>query len=303
MTRRVAIIFNPMAGLVRADRKVRWAAYVLREHGWEVSVRPTRRPGQMRELAVQAAHEGMDAIFAAGGDGTVGAAAEALGGSEALLGVLPLGTANIWAADLGVPLKLNSEMDVRACVEAQLNGTLHKVDMGRSGQRKFLLWAGVGLDAHVVGRVEPRPEIGKRFGVIFYYIAGLLAATGFRGGPMTIRTERETISGTKMMALICNVGRYAGTDSILDPNSKPDDGLFEVWTLEGESLFDGLSNLIRLKTGKHHNHPDIHRLLARQVDIEIGKRMPVQFDGEKWADISQASFEMLPGHLNIFRPK
>ncbi len=303
MTRRVAIIYNPMAGLARADKKVRWAAYVLREHGWEVSVRPTKRPGQMHELATQAAAEGLDAIFAAGGDGTVGAAAEALGGSEAMLGVLPLGTANIWAADMGVPLKLNSEMEVRACVEAQLNGTPHKVDMGTNGKRKFLLWAGIGLDAHVVGRVEPRPEIGKRFGVIFYYMAGMLAATGFRGGPMTIRTESETLSGTKMMALVCNVGRYAGTDSILDPDSKPDDGWFEVWTLEGESLLTGFTNLIRLKLGKHHNHPAIHRLRARKVEFEMARTMPLQFDGEKWADITKATFEILPGHLNIFRPK
>jgi YegS/Rv2252/BmrU family lipid kinase len=302
MTRRVSIIFNPKAGLAKAHQRVEWTAEVLREHGWDATVRPTQRPGQMSELTALAVAEGADAVFAAGGDGTVGAVAEVLGGSDVILGVLPLGTANIWAADLGVPLIFNSKKDVRACVDAQLNGRIRRVDMGRTHDRKFLLWSGVGLDAHVVGKVEPRPEIGKRFGVVFYFISGLIAATSFKGGPMTVRTESKTISGTKMMVLICNIGRYAGSDSILDRESRPDDGIFEIWTLEGKNMLDGLKHLILYKMGRHNTHPTIQRIRASRIEIETPNTMPIHFDGEKHGDITQTIIEMLPNHLNVFAP-
>jgi diacylglycerol kinase (ATP) len=302
MTRRVSIIFNPKAGLARADQRVQWTAEVLRDHGWDATVRPTERPGQMRELAALAVAEGADAVFAAGGDGTVGSVAEALGGTNVILGVLPLGTANIWAASLGVPLTFNSQKDVRKCIDAQLNGRIRRMDMGQADDRKFLLWSGVGLDAHVVGKVEPRPQIGKRFGVIFYFISGLMAATNFRGGPMTVRTESKTISGTKMMALVCNIGRYAGSESILDRESQPDDGIFEVWTLEGETMLDGLKHLILYRMGRHDKHPAIQRMQASRIEIETPNSMPIHFDGEKHGETIRTTIETLPKHLNVFAP-
>ena len=88
---RAAIIYNPKAGTARAERQVEWAADALRHRGWTVDVKPTRRPPHMHELAAASAAEGMDAVFAAGGDGTVGAVADALGGTQTIMGVLPTG--------------------------------------------------------------------------------------------------------------------------------------------------------------------------------------------------------------------
>ena len=299
---KAAIVYNPRAGLARASLKVRWATLALRERGWEVVVKPTRHPDQMRELATTSAAEGVDAIFAAGGDGTVGAVADVICGSPTILGVLPIGTANIWAAELSLTGRMDSANQVRACVNAQLDGTVRAVDVGAGEGRKFLLWASVGLDAHVVGRIEPRPEIGKRLGVIFFYIAGLLAALDFRGGPMTIRTESGSLSGIYLLGLASNVRRYAGTESVLDPESRADDGLLEVWVMEGESYLDGLAHLIRYKFGKHRSHPKVKKIRGRTVDIALMRPMPLQFDGEMAGRVTRAHFEVCPKTVRVFVP-
>lgn len=300
---RAAIVYNPKAGTSRAERQAQWAAGALRERGWTVEVKPTRHPDQMHELAADSAAEGVDAVFAAGGDGTVGAVAESLVGTPTIMGVLPIGTENIWAAEMGLALQVNNERAVKACIHAQLDGAARAVDMGVCGRRKFLLWAGVGLDAHVISKIEPRPDFGKRFGSLYYYVAGLLAAADFRGGPMTVRTENGSMSGVNMLAVVTNVQRYAGNNSVLDGDARVDDGLLDVWTMGGESYWDGLAHLVRYKLGKHVGHPAVKKLRGREITIELARPMQLQFDGELAGAVTRASFGAQPADLRVFAPR
>lgn len=285
---------------------MQWAVEALQARGWSVILKETKRHGQMHELAASAVHENVDAVFAAGGDGTVGAVAAALAGSPVTFGVLPVGTANIWAVELGLVeprIVLESAAEVEECLEAQVSGVVKLVDMGRCGDRPFLLWAGVGLDGHVINKIEPRPEIAKRFGDLYFYVAGLLAATDYRGGPMTVRAEAGTMSGTKLLAIITNIRLYAGVDSILDPSARIDDGQLEVWTMGGESYFDALAQLIRYKRGQHYGHPSVQKLSGRKVEIELGRPMRLQFDGEAAGVVTRAEFSVWSGALRVFAPR
>ena len=99
---KAAIIFNPMAGRWRAAQSVQWAVEALQALGWAVTLKTTQYAGQTSELAAAALEEGVTAIFVAGGDGTVSAIANKLAGSDLTLGVLPVGTANLWAIELGL---------------------------------------------------------------------------------------------------------------------------------------------------------------------------------------------------------
>ncbi len=300
-----AIVFNPRAGTRRAMQDVRWAVEALQSRGWSAALMPTERPGQMGELAAAAVASGARAIFAAGGDGTAGAVAEALAGTETVLGVLPIGTVNVWAAELGLNRKLNSPQAVGACMDAQVDGAVRAVDMGRCGSRAFLMWAGIGLDAHVINKIEPRPEVGKRFGNSYFFWAGLIGATDFRGGAMTVRTEQGTMNGKKILAVVSNVRLYAGNgaDSVLDPEAKVDDGQLAVWTMGGESFFDALIQLNRYRHGGHLHHPDAQKLNGREIEIELERPMLLQFDGEVAGQVSRARFTVWPGALRVFAPR
>src|SRR5574341_22078 len=300
---RAVIVYNPMAGTLRAERQVAWAEAALRDQGWFVATKPTHGPGHMHTLAAASVAEGADAIFAAGGDGTVGAVGGAIAGSGTILGVLPIGTANIWATELGFASPANTVEAVQACIEAQLNGAVRAVDVGEANGRKFLLWAGVGLDGHIVRKIEPRREWGKRFGAFYYDAAGIWAGFDFRGAPMAIRTEQGSLSGVILLVVVANVRRYAGNDSILDPDARVDDGLLEVWAMAGDSFWDGLTHLLRYRLGRHRGHPQVHKLRGRTADIDLERPMLLQCDGELSGMITHVHFRVCPGDLRVFVPR
>jgi diacylglycerol kinase family enzyme len=257
----------------------------------------------MTALAAAFVAQGVEAVFAAGGDGTVGAVASTLTGTSTILGVLPIGTANLWAYELGLLNRLNSLEAVKACLDLQLSGQVRTVDVGEGHGHMFLLWAGVGLDAHVISRIEPRPEIGKRLGQLYFLLAGLWGGLDFRGGPMRITTEQGEMSGTKMLAVVANIQHYAGTDSILDSEARVDDGLFEVWSMDGETYLEGLNHLLRFKQGRHREHPGIQKLRGREISIELERPMPLQFDGEAVEPARRLHIRLLPNALSVFAPK
>jgi len=299
---RAAIIYNPQAGALNTEHVAEWAVQVLRQMGWDVTLAPTPGPKQVTPLAAGFANDGLDVVFAAGGDGTAGAVAEALAHTQTALGVLPIGTANIWANELGLTQHLDSAGAVKTCLDAQLAGTLRTVDLGECNGRKFLLWAGVGLDAHVISRIEPRPAIGKRLGQFYYLVSSLWAGRDFRGGPMIIQTEQGQQHGTKMIAIVANVQHYAGNDSILDVETRSDDGLFEVWSMNGETYLEGLRNLIRFKRGRHVGHPEIQRLRGHDITIEVARPTLLQFDGELYGPVTKINIQLLPHALRVLVP-
>ena len=149
--REAIIIGNPKAGRNRGQDRLKRCAEILRSGGLDVEVWPTERPQHATELAALA---GARLVVAAGGDGTVNEVVNGLE-TDATLGVLPLGTANVMARELGLPLKAET-----AC-ERILAGKERRIDVGvatdRKGrERRFTCMAGMGFDAHVVNEVTPR---------------------------------------------------------------------------------------------------------------------------------------------------
>ncbi len=297
-----AIVYNPQAGALDTERTVRWAVEGLESAGWQTSLAPTHTAAELTRFASDFAKQNYPLVFAAGGDGTAGAVAEGLAHTQTALGVLPIGTANIWANELGLTQSLGSAKGVAACQTAQLQGTVRLVDLGECEGRKFLLWAGIGLDAHIIQRIEPRPAIGKRLGQAYYLASALLAGINFRGGPMTIRTEQGEQRNTKMLAIVANVQHYAGNDSVLDDETQADDGLFEVWSMNGTSYWEGIQHLIQFKLGRHRHRAGIERLRGQEIMIEVEAPMPLQFDGEWYGLVRQAHIRLLPKALRVLVP-
>ena len=165
---RARIIVNPASGSATEAtlRELRETARWLTEHGLPSELRLTRGPGHATELAREATGAGLEMVVAAGGDGTVNDVIQALAGHTTALGVLPVGTVNVWAREMGISLTATEAR------ETLLHGVRRRVDLGRAGQRYFLMMAGIGFDAEVARRVERGPL--KRIGL---KLAGL-----YRGG-------------------------------------------------------------------------------------------------------------------------
>lgn len=135
------------------------AADVLRASGWKIRLLRTHSAEHVTQLACRAASEGKEALFVVGGDGTINLAVRGIAGSQTALGVIPAGTANVLAQELGLPgLTWTRWMALEESARRLAKAHVQMADIGECAGTPFLMWAGVGLDAFAIHHIEPRPR-------------------------------------------------------------------------------------------------------------------------------------------------
>ncbi len=143
--RSAVIIYNPAAGRFSVKPFIASAVKELESAGWKVDAAETRSGAHTTELAQQAAAEKRDAVFAVGGDGTIGNVVNGLIDSGTALGVLPAGTANVWGYELGLQaFSWIRPWTMRRNAALLANAPCHAVDVGTCNQISFMMWAGIG---------------------------------------------------------------------------------------------------------------------------------------------------------------
>src|SRR5215216_2741391 len=191
---RALIVFNPGAGQAdSAEQDIYAARDVWREHGWQVELRPTAGPGDGTRIAREAAEQGYHLVVAAGGDGTVNEVINGLAGTQTAMAALPIGTVNVWVREMGLPLQ------PRAAAQALLNAQIRTIDLGRAGERYFLLMAGVGFDAAVTAEV--RSDEKRRLGILAYLLRAFALALRFRGANMRIFLDGKKLRRHVLLAV------------------------------------------------------------------------------------------------------
>lgn len=290
---RVLIIFNPQAGKGLSLRPaLEQAAQIWRQQHWQVELQPTRWAGDATFWAAQAAAQSYDIVVAAGGDGTVNEVANGLVGTSTALAVLPVGTVNIWARELGLP------MAVARSATALLQAHLAPVDLGKAGDRHFLLMAGVGFDAAVTAGVCPQEK--KRFGAIAYLKHAVYLAWRWRGVRSLLRIDGQRVRGRILMVVIGNSQLYGGVIK-MTAHATIDDGLLDVCVIKGRTLLAAPLRLLSIFT-RHYNHdPKVEYYRARQVVIQGKKTLPVQVDGD-YLGQTPMTFTVVPGGLWVLVP-
>jgi diacylglycerol kinase (ATP) len=171
--RKAILLYNPLSGR-RCERRtsdINLSQKILQNAGVQVSAAPTRGPAEAAEQVQQAVQNGCDTVFACGGDGTIHDVLQGIVGTNAALGVIPLGTANALAHDLAIPLSVPRA--ARAALTASPRrfsvGKIEFQDFsGNQSSRYFTVAAGVGLDAHLFHNLNP--AVKKRHGMVAYYM-------------------------------------------------------------------------------------------------------------------------------------
>jgi YegS/Rv2252/BmrU family lipid kinase len=290
---RALIIFNPGAGQAAiAEQEIQAARDVWREHGWQVELRPTAGPGDGTRIAREAARQGYHLVVAAGGDGTVNEVVNGLAGTEAVLAALPVGTVNVWVRELGLPLQ------PRAAAEALLNAQIRTIDLGRAGDRYFLLMCGVGFDAAVTAEV--RADEKRRFGALAYLLRAANLAGRFRGTPARITLDGRAVRGRVLMIVLGNSQLYGGVVKIT-ARASLDDGLLDVCIIKGNSLWSAPFRALSLFTRRYSVDPDIEYHRAREIKISARRPLPVQVDGDHIGQ-TPMTFAAVPGALRALLP-
>lgn len=270
---RIAVIYNPHSGRPRErNRAIERFCSLLRAAGRQVAVCPTERPNHATDLARQKAAEGFDLILAYGGDGTMNEVLQGVVGSKATLGFWPGGTANVLAAEIRFPSRIEE------VVRRVLAGRTLPVTVGKANDRYFLLMAGVGLDAAVAGSVDP--WLKRRFGKVAFGVAALKFMWQWQLRPFMAQVPDENpVIGRFLVA--GNAHSYGGGFQ-LTPQAELTDPYIDLCIFTGDGRGAYLRYALAALVGWHRQMPGVVYRKVKAVEITNASRRKAsyQLDGE-----------------------
>jgi len=277
-----AVVANPIH--LEPDTRAR-VTTVCTELGWQEPLwleTTVEDPGTGQ--ARDAIARGADVVLACGGDGTVRSVAEVLAGTRVAMGLLPAGTGNLLARNLGTPL------DLPAAARVALTGDDRAVDVGwvrvdgAMPERAFLVMAGAGFDATVMAGT---PEALKaRVGPLAYVISGLRALRGQAARVTLSLDEGPELRRRTRTVLVGNCGTLLG-GLVLMPAAKVDDGLLDVVSIAPSGLAGWLAVVARLLTRRRRGHERVEHWQAESVVLTSDTPQPAQIDGDPIGDATE----------------
>jgi YegS/Rv2252/BmrU family lipid kinase len=294
--RNAAIIYNPTSGRKgsKRARALARAVQLLEVHGMRCTLVPTTGPGSATEQARREVAVGRDLIIACGGDGTVNEIVNGMAGSEVPLALLPAGTANLLAKELGLP------WNIHQAAEYIPRGRVRRIALGKANNRFFVCVAGAGIDAVVIQNFnQDRSAKGMR---------GLLAVTveGFRQLALydfplfRVEAEGETFQASQIM--ICR-SRAMGGPLHITQQASLFSNHFEVLLLPKRSKAYYLASFLADLGHSLPSFPGVRYLITRQLNIHPNEK-PVHYeiDGE-WIGEIPVDIELVPDALSLVVPE
>jgi YegS/Rv2252/BmrU family lipid kinase len=271
--RTAAIVVNPIAGSRARVRALDAFCAALREGGMDVRVRHTTRVGEGALLAEEEARAGADFVVAAGGDGTVNDVAAGLANvpsARAALAILPRGTSNLVARDLGLPFRATDTARI------VLEGRTAPMDLGVVNGRVFVACVGVGWDAHVVRLLAK----ARRGHITFSTWTGPIAraAVGYEFRPLRVSIPGGA-SAEGEFAIVLNTRPYAAFFQPV-PGARRDDGLLDALVLRKGGLLDLPRWAWKARFGALDKDGSATHLRAAAFRVEADTPLPVQIDGD-----------------------
>jgi diacylglycerol kinase (ATP) len=275
----------------RAEREdVRHLIDWVRAKGHVVEPHVTLETGDATAMAAAAARSGVDAVVAIGGDGTLNEVINGLDGFDTPLGIIPLGTANDFATQAGIPADVDHAMDVI------LHRKPVRIDTASLNGRRFLnaSTGGVGAEA----TAETPAEAKETLGAVAYAITGVRKFAEFESHRATFRGSDFAFDGEFMMFAI-GVTRASGGGTLVTPNASVTDGLLDVCVVEAMGRAEFARLLLKIKRGEHLGEPGVHYAQLPSVLIEADTPLSVNVDGES-TDAQRLDYLARKGDLWVY---
>ena len=310
--RRVALIYNPASGqqFNRGPGVIEQALEVLRQAGIEAEALATTAPGSAAAQAAQAVTDGCDAILACGGDGTVHEVLQSLVGGHTALGVVPLGTANALALNLGLPLSPIKALRILLTAErvrVSVGRITYRDTEGKTGSRYFTVAAGIGADALLMYRLDA--QLKRRFGYALYAVEGLkvLATHAFPlfEAAFTTRTGRKPRVEAMSQLLAVRIRSFGGMLHTLAPGATLHNNNLRLVAFKTRNRFDYLRFLTAVVGKRQTFNGKIELLEAVSAECYAHngsrERVFVEADGELLGGLP-ARIEIVPDALTMLIP-
>jgi YegS/Rv2252/BmrU family lipid kinase len=290
--KRALVVYNPVSRNAPSWLRLHEAARSMAGDGWEVSVSATQAPGHGIELARTAATDGVEVVFSCGGDGTINEVLNGIAGSATALGVLRGGMGDVFGKEAGIPKA--PEKGLRVLVD----GSRHRIDVGRANERYFLLMAGVGFDAEVVKAVPSRPK--RLLGSTSYALWAVAKLPGYRARPVELTVDGEPMSANAYWLLLGNTRSYGGILNIAGA-ALADDGLLDAYLFEARNPLDVAATAAHLVIGKHESRDNVTFHRVRELIVST-PGLAVQLDGEYCGE-TPVRFTIEPQALDVLLPR
>lgn len=271
---------------------------ILAEHGhadppWAEVLKSKHAPGPLTELV----EAGCDRILVWGGDGTVRRAIQTIvdGKLDAAVGILPAGTANLLAHNLGIPI------DLRGATEVALTAEAHPLDLGRLDDTCFAVMGGAGFDAAMI-RYADQQGLKERLGPTGY-VWSAIRATGDDPVETTIDIDgHRWFEGPASCVLVANVGRIlGGLDAF--PAASPTDGRLDVGVIRARSKPEWLRLLARSAAGRAERSPLVEVATFTKLKVRFDRKLPWEVDGGDRGKTDRFKVRCLPAAVRICRPE
>jgi diacylglycerol kinase (ATP) len=266
----------------------------LERHGvhdplWHEVTKSRQAPEQLRHVLEQ----GAELIFVWGGDGMVQRSVDVVAGTEATMAIVPAGTANLFASNLGIPKHID------AAVEVGLRGERRKLDVGRLNGERFAVMAGVGFDALVIR--DATTKLKHALGRTAYVWA---AAKNLRTKPFEAEIKvdgNDWYEGHASLVLFGNVGEaFAGVKAFDD--AQPDDGLLEIGVGSADGMLQWGRTLARSATGHASKSPFVHVTKGRSVKVKLSRKVLYELDGGDREKKKTFRVDIQPGAVSVCVP-
>jgi len=246
------------------------------------------------ERVEKALADGAETIFVWGGDGMMQRAVDAMAGTDARLAILPAGTANLFASNLGIP------DDIGEAVQVGLSGRERRLDLGKMNGEHFAVMAGAGLDARMTRDVDGGPK--DRYGRLAYIWA---ASKNLRVEPFKARIEVNGdlwYDDEASCLLVGNVGALFGGLEAFE-SASPEDGQLELGVTHAESLGQWARTVARTAIGSAAQSPFVQATKAERIDVEFKPKVLYELDGGDRKEVKRLKVKVKPGALTVMVPK
>jgi diacylglycerol kinase (ATP) len=249
-----------------------------------------KAPAQVR----RALDEGAELVFAWGGDGMVQRCVDVIAGSDASLAIIPAGTSNFFASNLGIP------KDIEEAVAVGLRGERRRIDVGRFNGERFAALAGAGFDAAMIRDADA--GLKDRIGRLAYVWTG---SKNLRSKPFRAEIKVDGVGWYKGKAsciLLGNVGDlFAGVEAFED--ARPDDGMLELGVVNAEGIVQWARTIARTAVGTPSNSPFVQTTKARSVKVKLNRKVLYELDGGDRTKVKSFKVKVEPGALSVCVPK
>jgi diacylglycerol kinase (ATP) len=288
--KKIRFIYNPNSGFIHPSVVLKkLIARFFPKNLCEYDFINTEFKGHAKLLAQEAVQKNYDIVVAIGGDGTLNETASALVNTPTWFGIVPLGSGNGLARDLGIPFI------IRSAVKLITLGCIRTIDAGEVNGKYFFTTAGFGFDA-VVGK---KFEESKMRGPAPYFLAGITEFSNYDQAEYTIRFEGHEIKTKALLVAVANVRQY-GVNAIIAPSARPDDGLLDLCIVHSTTFLPIVIHLPKLFTGNIEKMPNVEFYQSKEFHIQRDRGDVYSLDGEIFSELlNEIRISVIPKALNV----